>query len=275
MAAGWRGRLHRRIRTAAADGRHPAELVGVPKRPTAPGCSPPFAAAARGIEPVLSGEEAEAAIDGDRAPSAEYFLALLEERRRQPRDDLLGAARSSRPGRERRPPDRRGGGVDGRPPVRRPGFETTTNLLGNGLARAAAPTPTQLGGPEPPPGDRTLGRRRAAPVSATRSSSTSAPRSEPADLLGEPLGARRPHRRPAGARANRDPARFDAPRRPGPAADAPHHSASVGASITASARGSPGWRARSPSTRCWRASARSSSSTTSRTGGRASRSAGC
>ena len=65
------------------------ELVGVPASERA-ALQPFVRAAAKGIEPVLSEEEVEASIDAI-VYLAEYFTGLLDERRRQPRDDLLSA----------------------------------------------------------------------------------------------------------------------------------------------------------------------------------------
>src|SRR6516225_10213572 len=63
------------------------ELVGVPAEDRA-GLQPKVRAAARGIEPVLTEEEVDAAIDAIGELGA-YFEAFLAERRREPRDDLM------------------------------------------------------------------------------------------------------------------------------------------------------------------------------------------
>ena len=104
------------------------ELVGVPAEDRA-GLQPKVRAAARGIEPVLTEEEIEAAMQAIVELGA-YFEAFLAERRRQPRDDLMSALAEAGENDDRLTDDEI---LSTAILLFSAGFETTTNLLGNGL----------------------------------------------------------------------------------------------------------------------------------------------
>jgi cytochrome P450 len=104
------------------------ELVGVPAEDRA-GLQPKVRAAARGIEPVLSEEEIDAAILAIGELGA-YFEAFLAERRREPRDDLMSALAQASENDDRLTDDEI---LSTAILLFSAGFETTTNLLGNGL----------------------------------------------------------------------------------------------------------------------------------------------
>src|SRR5581483_6770596 len=104
------------------------ELVGVPRAERAE-LQPHVRAASKAIEPILSDEE------GDEAMAAYeylggYFDALLAERRRRPADDLLSLLAQAPEKDDRLSNDEV---VSTAILLFAAGFETTTNLLGNGL----------------------------------------------------------------------------------------------------------------------------------------------
>ena len=179
------------------------ELVGVPASERA-ALQPFVRAAAKGIEPVLSEEEVDASIDAI-VYLAEYFTGLLDERRRQPRDDLLSALVQARESDDRLTDDEI---TSTAILLFSAGFETTTNLLGNGLL-ALLRHPAQLDDwrrhPDIAPTAVEELLRFDSPVQFNLRTAL-----EPADLLGEPLerGDRIVVLQGAG---NRDPARFDRP----------------------------------------------------------------
>ena len=104
------------------------ELVGVPAEDRA-GLQPNVRAAARGIEPVLTEAEIGAAIDAI-ADLGTYFEALLAQRRREPRDDLMSALAGASENDDRLTDEEI---LSTAILLFSAGFETTTNLLGNGL----------------------------------------------------------------------------------------------------------------------------------------------
>jgi cytochrome P450 len=179
------------------------ELVGVPEADRA-GLQPFVRAAAKGIEPVMSDEETEAAIDAV-GRLAEYFGALIEERRERPQDDLLSSLVAAWENDDRLTDEEI---YSTSILLFAAGFETTTNLLGNGLL-ALLSHPDQLAEwrahPDIAPSAVEELLRYDSPVQFNLRTAL-----EPADLDGEPL--RRGERVVVlqGA-ANRDPARFEAP----------------------------------------------------------------
>ncbi len=179
------------------------ELVGVPAGERA-SLQPSVRAAAKGIEPVLSEEETAAAIDAVVA-LGEYFTALLEDRRRRPRDDLLSALVQARENDDRLTDDEIASTAI---LLFAAGFETTTNLLGNGLL-ALLRHPDQLADWRRHPDIAQCAveelLRYDSPVQFNLRTAL-----EPADLLGEPL-ARGDRIVVLQGAANRDPARFAEP----------------------------------------------------------------
>ena len=179
------------------------ELVGVPAADRA-ALQPFVRAAAKGIEPVLSEEETDAAIDA-LVHLGEYFAGLLDERRRRPRDDLLSALVQARESDDRLTDDEIASTAI---LFFAAGFETTTNLLGNGLL-ALLTHPDQLADwrrhPEIAPTAVEELLRFDSPVQFNLRTAL-----EPADLLGEPLERGDRIVVLQGA-ANRDPARFERP----------------------------------------------------------------
>jgi cytochrome P450 len=104
------------------------ELVGVPAADRSR-LQPLVRAVAKGIEPMLSEEETlEAVAAGDEL--ADYFGHLLEERRRRPADDLLTGLAQARDADDRLTDEEV---CSTAILLFSAGFETTTNLLGNGL----------------------------------------------------------------------------------------------------------------------------------------------
>jgi cytochrome P450 len=104
------------------------ELVGVPAADRAE-LQPVVRAVSKGIEPILTDEEAAEAVVGI-AQLDEYFGALLRDRRAEPRDDLMtGLAQASEKD-DRLTDDEI---LSTATLLFAAGFETTTNLLGNGL----------------------------------------------------------------------------------------------------------------------------------------------
>ncbi len=179
------------------------ELVGVPGSEQA-ALQPQVRAAAKGIEPMLSEEETDASLDAI-AHLAEYFTGLLDERRRSPRDDLLSALVQARENDDRLTDEEI---TSTAILLFSAGFETTTNLLGNGLL-ALLRHPDQLEDwrrhPELAPSAVEELLRFDSPVQFNLRTAL-----EPADLLGEPLGRGDRIIVLQGA-ANRDPRRFDRP----------------------------------------------------------------
>jgi cytochrome P450 len=179
------------------------ELVGVPASDR-DALQPHVRAAAKGIEPVLSEEETEAAIEA-LGTLGEYFVALLEERRQHPRDDLLSSLVEARENDDRLTDEEVASTAI---LLFAAGFETTTNLLGNGLL-ALLTHPDQLADwrahPDFAPSAVEELLRFDSPVQFNLRTAL-----EPADLMGEPLvlGDRIVVLQGA---ANRDPARFERP----------------------------------------------------------------
>jgi cytochrome P450 len=103
-------------------------LVGVPASDWAT-LQPHVRAAAKGIEPILSDEETVAAIQSVEL-LGEYFVSLMDERRQRPRDDLLSSLVSARESDDRLSDEEV---YSTAILLFAAGFETTTNLLGNGL----------------------------------------------------------------------------------------------------------------------------------------------
>ncbi len=181
------------------------ELVGVPAEDRA-GLQPKVRAAARGIEPVLTEEEIGAAIAAIGDLGA-YFEAFLAERRREPRDDLMSALAQASENDDRLTDDEI---LSTAILLFSAGFETTTNLIGNGLL-ALLSHPAQLADwrahPEIAPTAVEELLRFDSPVQFNLRTAL-----EPADLAGEPLERGDRIVVLQGA-ANRDPEAFDRPER--------------------------------------------------------------
>jgi len=179
------------------------ELVGVPFDDRSD-LQPHVRAAARGIEPLLADEEISAALAAI-AHLGSYFEALLAERRRHPRDDLLSALAEKGDSDDTLSPEEI---VATAILLFAAGFETTTNLLGNGLL-ALLTHPDQLADwrahPEISPSAVEELLRFDSPVQFNIRCAL-----EPADLLGEPL-VRGDRIIVLQGAANRDPARFEQP----------------------------------------------------------------
>jgi cytochrome P450 len=179
------------------------ELVGVPAEDRNP-LQPKVRAAARGIEPVLSDEEIDAAMEAVTELGA-YFEGLLAERRREPRDDLMSALAEAGENDDRLTDDEI---LSTAILLFSAGFETTTNLLGNGLL-ALLRHPDQLADwkahPEIAPSAVEELLRFDSPVQFNMRAAL-----EPADLVGEPLERGDRIIVLQGA-ANRDPEEFDRP----------------------------------------------------------------
>jgi cytochrome P450 len=177
------------------------ELVGVPAEDRA-GLQPKVRAAARGIEPVLSDAEIDAAIDAV-AELGVYFEAFLAERRREPRDDLMSALAEAGENDDRLTDDEI---LSTAILLFSAGFETTTNLLGNGLL-ALLRHPDQLqdwrAHPQIAPSAVEELLRFDSPVQFNLRAAL-----EPADLVGEPLERGDRIIVLQGA-ANHDPEQFD------------------------------------------------------------------
>jgi cytochrome P450 len=176
------------------------ELVGVPISERAY-LQPHVRAAAKGIEPVLSDEETEAAIEAITFLGG-YFVELLEERRRHPCEDLLTALVQARESDDRLTDDEIASTAI---LLFAAGFETTTNLLGNGLL-ALLRHPDQLADWRAHPDIASTAveelLRFDSPVQFNLRTAL-----EPADLVGEPL-ARGDRIVVLQGAANHDPARF-------------------------------------------------------------------
>ncbi len=181
------------------------ELVGVPSEDRA-GLQPKVRAAARGIEPVLTDEEIGAAISSIEQLGA-YFEALLAERRREPRDDLMSALADAGDNDDRLTDEEI---LSTAILLFAAGFETTTNLLGNGLL-ALLRHPDQLADwrahPEIAPSAVEELLRFDSPVQFNLRAAL-----EPAELVGEPL-VRGDRIVVLQGAANHDPEAFDHPER--------------------------------------------------------------
>jgi cytochrome P450 len=179
------------------------ELVGVPEGDRA-GLQPKVRAAARGIEPVLTEEEVEEAFVAIGELGL-YFEALLAERRRSPRDDMMSDLAAAGENDDRLTDEEI---LSTAILLFSAGFETTTNLLGNGLL-ALLHHPGQMDEwrhhPDiaPTAVDELL--RFDSPVQFNMRTAL-----EPADLVGEPL-VRGDRIVVLQGAANRDPAHFERP----------------------------------------------------------------
>jgi cytochrome P450 len=181
------------------------ELVGVPADDWS-SLQPLVRAAARGIEPVLDAEEIDASIEAIGA-LGEYFFALLEERRRSPRDDLLSGLVEAWENDDRLSDEEVASTAI---LLFAAGFETTTNLLGNGLLALTA-HPEQLADWRAHPEIAATAveelLRFDSPVQFNLRTAL-----EPAELAGDPLERGDRIVVLQGA-ANRDPRRFENPDR--------------------------------------------------------------
>ena len=179
------------------------ELVGVPASDRAD-LQPYVRAAAKGIEPVLSDEETGAAIEAI-GHLAEYFGVLIEERRQRPRDDLLSSLVAAWAYDDRLTDEEV---YSTSILLFAAGFETTTNLLGNGLL-ALLTHRDQLADWRDHPDIAASAveelLRFDSPVQFNLRTAL-----EPAELVGEPLERGDRVVVLQGA-ANRDPARFEDP----------------------------------------------------------------
>jgi cytochrome P450 len=104
------------------------ELVGVPTSDRAD-LQPVIRAVAKGIEPILTDEEAAEAVAAI-GQLDEYFGELLAARRRQPQDDLMSGLAQAKENDDRLTDNEI---LSTATLLFAAGFETTTNLLGNGL----------------------------------------------------------------------------------------------------------------------------------------------
>ena len=156
------------------------ELVGVPREDWNR-LQPLVRAGAKGIEPVLSDEENAECLEAI-SQLGEYFGALLEARHRAPTDDLLSGLVQARDADDRLTDEEV---VSTAILLFAAGFETTTNLLGNGLL-ALLRHPDQLAAWRADPGIARLAvdelLRWDSPVQLNMRTAL-----EPADLHGEPL----------------------------------------------------------------------------------------
>jgi len=179
------------------------ELVGVPESDWGT-LQPHVRAAAKGIEPVLSDDETDAAIESIEL-LGEYFVNLMDERRQRPRDDLLSSLVSAWENDDRLTDEEI---YSTAILLFAAGFETTTNLLGNGLL-ALLTHPDQLhdwrSHPEIAPSAVEELLRFDSPVQFNLRTAL-----ETAELDGEPLERGDRIIVLQGA-ANHDPARFEDP----------------------------------------------------------------
>ena len=180
-----------------------AELVGVPASDRA-GFQDLVRASAAGIEPIIDDDTVRAAMAaGDELRA--YFVDLLAERRRRPEDDLLSALDEAREDDDALTDDEI---VATAILLFAAGFETTTNLIGNGLL-ALLRAPAQLERLRAEPGlavaavDELL--RWDSPVQLNSRTAL-----EPAEVAGETLEPGQLVMVLQGA-ANRDPQRFERP----------------------------------------------------------------
>lgn len=179
------------------------ELVGVPAQDR-PAFQPLIRAAVAALDPSAdraSMVAAAAAMDQARA----YFADLVDERRRRPHDDLLSGLIASRDAGDALSDDEV---IATAVLLFSAGFETTTNLIGNGLL-ALLEHPDQLERWRSDPGLAHLAveelLRWDSPVQLNMRTAL-----EPADLAGEALAPGEPVIILQGA-ANRDPERFEDP----------------------------------------------------------------
>jgi cytochrome P450 len=181
------------------------ELVGVPSADRSE-LQPLVRAAARGIEPMLADDEVEASMAAI-ASLGTYFEQLLAERRLRPTDDLLSALGQAHENDDQLTDDEV---LSTAILLFAAGFETTTNLLGNGLL-ALLRHPDQLADwrAEPAIAPTAVEEllRFDSPVQFNLRAAL-----EPAELAGEPL-ARGDRIVVLQGAANRDPNRFDQPNR--------------------------------------------------------------
>jgi len=179
------------------------ELVGVPAGDRAQ-LQPLVRAAARGIEPMLPDAEVEASIAAIERLGA-YFEQLLEERRRRPTDDLLSALGQAHENDDQLTDDEV---LSTAILLFAAGFETTTNLLGNGLL-ALLRHPDQLADWRTHPDIAATAveelLRFDSPVQFNLRTAL-----EPAELGGQPL-ARGDRIVVLQGAANRDPKRYERP----------------------------------------------------------------
>jgi cytochrome P450 len=179
------------------------ELVGVPAADRSE-LQPLVRAAARGIEPMLADEEVEASMVAIASLGA-YFEELLAERRRRPTDDLLSALGQAHENDDRLTDDEV---LSTAILLFAAGFETTTNLLGNGLL-ALLRHPNQLADWRAHPGIAPTAveelLRFDSPVQFNLRAAL-----EPAELAGEPI-ARGDRIVVLQGAANHDPNHFDHP----------------------------------------------------------------
>jgi cytochrome P450 len=176
------------------------ELVGVPA-PDRPGFQPLIRAAIAALDPSSDAEAIRAAADAMDEARA-YFADLVALRRRRPTDDLLSGLIASRDAGDALSDDEV---IATAVLLFSAGFETTTNLIGNGLL-ALLQHPDQL---ERWRSDPTLAPaaveellRWDSPVQVNMRTAL-----EPADVAGEPLGRGDVVIVLQGG-ANRDPAHF-------------------------------------------------------------------
>ena len=94
---------------------------------------------ARALEPLLTPEEVELVHQSDKQ-LAEYFRAIIEQRRREPRDDLVSRLAEAEDEGDKLTPDET---IVMLRLLLTAGNETTTNLIGNGF-RALLRNPDQL-----------------------------------------------------------------------------------------------------------------------------------
>ncbi|HUY61944.1 MAG TPA: cytochrome P450, partial [Candidatus Dormibacteraeota bacterium] len=181
------------------------ELVGVPPSDRA-AFQPLVRAAAAGVEPIVDDTTIRAALDA-QAELQSYFACLLAERRRRPTDDLLSGLAEDRAHDDALTDDEI---IATTILLFAAGFETTTNLIGNGLL-ALLHHPDQLellrrrGELAPTAVDELL--RWDSPVQVNFRTAL-----EPAEVAGEPFQPGDSVLVLQGA-ANRDPARFAEPER--------------------------------------------------------------
>lgn len=178
------------------------ELVGVPIEDRLP-LQPHVRAASKGIEPVLSEEETDAAIEATQY-LGEYFANLGAERRARPRDDLMSSLVAAWDDDRLSDEEVYSTAIL----LFAAGFETTTNLLGNGLL-AMLQSPDQMAywraHPEIAPTAVEELLRYDSPVQFNVRTVL-----EAADFHGEPLERGDRIVVLQGA-ANRDPARYERP----------------------------------------------------------------
>ncbi|MCU4184546.1 cytochrome P450 [Acidiferrimicrobium sp. IK] len=180
-----------------------AELVGVPQSDRA-GFQGLVRASAAGIEPVIDDATVRAAMAAGQELRA-YFVDLLAERRRRPAEDLLTALDRARDDDDALSDDEI---VSTAVLLFAAGFETTTNLIGNGLL-ALLRHPQQLDrlrcSPDVAPSAVEELLRWDSPVQINSRSAL-----EAATVAGEALEPGQTVMVLQGA-ANRDPQRFERP----------------------------------------------------------------